>query len=223
MKKVSALLLSAMALSPLAAQAADTNWYGLIAVGQSSFDIDRSDLDGAINSVGLAVDSSDLDDTDTGYKIQAGYKFNENFALEGGYIDLGRATYNGDAEPSPVLGVDSFHLGADVKVYGANIDAVGILPFGSGFSAFGKAGIVLTYSDGSVSANASGEGGTGSIDDDDSETGVSPSLGVGLAYDLNETLSVRLEYQRIFAVKTADDDIDDIDVDLASIGLVARF
>jgi OOP family OmpA-OmpF porin len=223
MKTISALLLSAVALSPLAAHAQNSNWYAVLSVGQSTFDVDRSDLDSAIHGIGLAIDSSSLDDTDTGYKIQAGYKFSENFALEGGYMDLGRASYSGDALPDTFLGVDSFHLGADVQAYGFNIDAVGILPLGAGFSVFGKAGLVITQTEISVAANGSGVGGSASEDDDDTETNVAPSLGVGLTFDLTETLSARLEYQRVFAMKTAADDFDDIDADLASIGLVARF
>ena len=223
MKTISALVLSAVALSPLAVHAQDSNWYAVLSIGQSTFDVDEGDLDRAIKSVGLDVAKSDLDDTDTGYKIQAGYKFNENFAVEGGYMDLGRASYSGDAEPNALLGVDSFHLGADVKAYGFNVDAVGTLPLGAGFSVFGKAGLIITQTEVSAAANASGVGGSASEDEDDSETGVSPSLGVGVAFDLNETLSVRLEYQRIFAMKTAADDFDDIDADLASLGLVVRF
>jgi OOP family OmpA-OmpF porin len=221
MKTISALLLSAAALTPLAAHAADSNWYAVIALGQTSFDIDKGDLDGALNAAGLDVDSSKLDDNDTGYKIQAGYKFSENFALQGGYTELGRADYSGDAVPT--LLIDNFHLGADVKAYGFNIDAVGILPLGAGFSAFGKAGLVITETEVSASVDATGVGGSVSVDDDESETGVSPSIGLGLSFDLNETLSVRVEYERVFALKTADDDIDDIDADLATLGLVARF
>jgi OOP family OmpA-OmpF porin len=221
MKKISALLLSAMALSPLAAHAADSNWYALIAIGQSTFDVDKSPLDDTFGAADLAVDSSSLDDSDTGYKIQAGYKFSENFALEFGYMDFGRASYSGDAVPSE--DIFNFHLGADVKAYGFNVDAVGTLPLGSGFSVFGKAGLVLTRTEVSVSVSGSGVGGSASVDDDESETGAAPSLGVGVAFDLNDTLSVRLEYQRVFAMKTAADEFDDIDADLASIGLVARF
>lgn len=221
MKTISALVLSAAALSPLAAHAADSNWYALISIGQSTFDADEGDFDSAINSVGLDVDSSKLDDNDTGYKIQAGYKFNENFALEGGYVDLGRFSYSGDAVPAG--NITDLHLGADVKAYGFNIDAVGTLPLGAGFSVFAKAGLLLSYTEVTASVNASGVGGTANVDEDDDDWGAAPSAGVGVAFDFNDTLSVRLEYQRFFALKTGGDDSDDLDADLASIGLVARF
>lgn len=221
MKTISAMLLSAVALSPLAVHAADSNWYALVSIGQSTYDVDKSDLDGAITGAGLDVKSSKLDDTDTGYKIQAGYKFSENFAVEGGYVDFGRASYGGDAVPGN--GITSLHLGVDLKAYGFNVDAVGTLPLGAGFSAFAKAGAIITHTEGTASVNGSGVGGSVSEDTDGSETGLSPSIGLGLAFDLTDALSVRLEYQRFFALKTSDDDIDDIDVDLASLGLVVRF
>lgn len=218
MKTISAMLLSAVALSPLAAHAADSNWYALVAVGQSTYDADKSDGDDSIRDAGLPLVSSELDDNDTGYKIQAGYKFNENLAVEGGYVDLGRLNYNAE------LGMTNTILGGSASetldAYGFNIEAVGILPLGAGFSLFGKAGAILAVVKTDVSATASGLNGSVSLEDDDTKTSFKPAAGVGAAFDLNETLSVRVEYERFFDLKSADGDGD---IDLASIGLVARF
>jgi OOP family OmpA-OmpF porin len=218
MKKISALLLSMAALSPLAAHAEGSNWYAVISVGQSTFDADKSDFDDAAANAGLVISSSKLDDSDTGYKIQAGYKFNENLAVEGGYVDLGRLSLSADLGPQGPIA--SGHIGADLKAYGFNIDAVGILPLGAGFSVFAKAGAILARTESDISVTASGLGVSVSEDEDDSDTSLAPTAGVGLAFDLNDTLSVRLEYERFFSLKSDDADVD---VDLASIGLVARF
>jgi OOP family OmpA-OmpF porin len=218
MKTISALVLSAVALSPLAVHAQDSNWYAVLSIGQSTYDADKSDFDDAAADAGLGISSSKLDDNDTGYKVQAGYKFNENFAVEGGYVDLGRLTLSADLAPEAPI--TSGHVGADVKAYGFNVEAVGILPLGSGFSVFAKAGAILAITDSDVSAVASGQGVSASVDDDNSDTSFKPTAGVGAAFDLNETLSVRLEYERFFDLKV---DSDGFDADLASIGLVARF
>jgi OOP family OmpA-OmpF porin len=202
----------------LAAHAADSNWYAVISMGQSTFDADKSDFDDAAADAGLVVSSSKLDDNDTGYKIQAGYKFSENLAVEGGYVDLGRLSLSADLGPQgPIV---SGHVGADLKAYGFNIDAVGILPLGAGFSVFAKAGAILARTESDISVTASGQGTSVSLDEDDSDTSLAPTAGVGLAFDLNDTLSVRLEYERFFTLKSDDADVD---VDLAALGLVVRF
>lgn len=226
MKTISAMLLSAVALSPLAAHAADSNWYGVISIGQSTFDVDKSDFNDVVNDTAFATTvDSNLDDTDTGYKVQAGYKFNENFAVEGGYVDLGRMNYDtGITSTSPRAFTINGDAGAELQAYGFNVEAVGILPLSYGISLFGKAGAIIahTESDASVTATISNGVDTESVDEDGhkTETSLKPTVGVGFSVDLNETLSARLEYERFFGLKTEGDDVD---VDLASIGLVARF
>lgn len=226
MKKISALLLSMAALSPLAAHAEGSNWYAVISVGQSTYDVDKSDFDDVINGTAyITTVNSRLDDSDTGYKIQAGYKFNENFAIEGGYIDLGRMTYNtGVGSSAPTLISITGNSGAELKAYGFNAEAVGILPLGAGFSVFGKAGAIIahTEADATVTAKITDGVTTDNVDESThkTKTSLKPTVGAGISFDLNATLSARLEYQRFFGL---DADGDDIDADLASIGLVARF
>lgn len=70
------------------------------------------------------------DDTDTAYSIGFGYKFNNSIAIEGGYLDLGTASYSsGTLKASadvngfylgPVLSLplaDKFELNARAGVY----------------------------------------------------------------------------------------------------------
>ncbi|HEU5282508.1 MAG TPA: outer membrane beta-barrel protein, partial [Burkholderiales bacterium] len=49
--------------------------------------IGQSELKDACDGDGLTV--TDCDDTDTAWKLFAGYWFNKYFAVEGGYIDFG--------------------------------------------------------------------------------------------------------------------------------------
>lgn len=208
MKTISALLLSAAALSPLAAHAEGGTWYAAIAIGQSTYDADKGDADRSLNSAGFAITDSSLDDSDTGYKIMGGYKFNDNLAVEAGYVDLGHATYK--------VSVTGANAKLDLHAYGLSVDAVGTLPFGAGFSGYLRAGLIAAWVESDVSATGSG----GSASDDSTDSSVKPAAGVGLAYDLNETLTVRIEYERYFDLKS---DAGNGDIDLASVGLVARF
>jgi OmpA-OmpF porin, OOP family len=208
MKTISALLLSAVALSPLVAHAGN-NWYGVVSVGQSTYDASKSETDEALSDAGLTLLSSKLNDSDTGLKFQAGYQFTPNFAVEGGYVDLGRANYKVD-----LVGGNAK---VDLHAYGFNVDAVGVLPLGAGFSVFAKAGVIFARVDSDLSVN----GGNGSYSDDASKNSFKPTLGLGAAYELNETLSLRIEYERFSKLESSDD--GEGDIDLATLGLVARF
>ena len=70
----------------------------------------------------------------TGYKLFGGYKFNKNFALEGGYFDLGKFGFTATTVPAGTLN-------GNIKLKGLNLDAVGILPIAEKFSAFGRVGL----------------------------------------------------------------------------------
>src|SRR5205085_12419688 len=61
------------------------------------------------------------------------YKFNRNFAVEGGYFNLGKFGFTAHTSPAGTLE-------GSAKFQGANVDAVGILPLGGNFSAFARAG-----------------------------------------------------------------------------------
>ena len=91
-----------------------------------------------------AFDGSNVDDSDTGFKIFGGYTFNENFAVEVSYFDLGEAS---GREDFPPFGNVSFAVG----VSGLNASAVGRLPVTTMFSLFGKLGFASYDLDASVS------------------------------------------------------------------------
>ncbi len=49
-----------------------------------------------------SIDEFNADDSDTGFKVFGGYSFNENFAVEASYFDLGEAS--GAIEDFPSFG-----------------------------------------------------------------------------------------------------------------------
>lgn len=214
MKTIIAVLFSSLTLSTISH--ADNAWYGVFSAGKSKFKISENDINSSLADAGLTtIAASNLDEDDKGFKLQAGYRFNENFAVEGGFVDLGKLHYHADAT-SPMLAVGGFHVDASASVhaFGVNVDALGILPVGAGFSLFAKAGVIAARTETRLSV--------GIADDNTNATDVKPTFGIGAEYAMTDKLGVRLEFER-FSKLGDKNKTGEADVDLASIGLVAKF
>lgn len=225
MKKQSVVLCSLLAAAVSAH--AESGFYVAGSIGQSQFrdSSSKSDLDDILRSEGFGLSSSSLDKKDTGYKLQVGYQFNDNFAIEGGYVDLGKMTYkaNGSLSEPPISITGSTKI--DAEATGINLDGVLALPIGNSFSFFAKLGIidakvkVKTKMKGIASDGIS----SAPVEESESEssTKVKAHIGLGLAYNFYKGLSVRAELERFS--KLGDSDIGETDVDLFSLGLAYRF
>jgi OOP family OmpA-OmpF porin len=194
--------------SPYAA-AEDTGWYGGVNIGQSRAKIDDAGITSGLLGSGFTTTSISDDDRDTGYKLFGGYQFNKNFALEGGYFDLGRFGFTATTVPAGTL-----H--GNIKLKGLNFDAVGILPINEKFSAFGRAGV--NYAE--AKDSFSGTGLVNVTNPNPSKRETNYKFGVGIQYNLNESLGMRAEAER-YRVNDAVGNRGDID--LLSVGLVYRF
>lgn len=188
-------------------------------------DFSRTDLDFFIESQGDTVQTSKIDQNDTGYKLQLGYQFAPNFAIEGGYVNLGSIAYkytvpNGDTDANGNPLYDGKKLSYDTK--GWNIDGVLILPVNAGVSVFGKLGLIR--------AETKFKGTDyGSY----TNTKVAPLFGAGIAWNFYQGLSVRAEWERYFNLNqkktiTADtgefEQFDSrLNVDLFSVGVSYQF
>ena len=208
------ILLLALTGAILAAPAvADPGWYLGANVGGTKFDASAADLDSSWSSMGFTASSS-VDDTDTGYKLFAGYQFNTNFALEGGYVDLGKMKFSSTVTAAPA-GYVTGSISGDVKTKnGLYLDAVGILPVGNNFSVFGRLGVYSIKAE----LNASGPVGTVSSND----TGSDFHWGIGAGYDFTNNVGARLEWERFNKVGNKDK-TGEGDVDLWSAGIVYKF
>jgi OOP family OmpA-OmpF porin len=189
--------------------APDAGWYGGLGIGRSSASIDNARITSNLLGSGFATSSISNDDTDTGYKLFAGYKFNRNFALEGGYFDLGRFGFTATTVPAGTLN-------GSIKLSGINLDAVGILPINERFSAFGRVGV--NYAE--ASDSFSGTGAVSVPNSNPSKREANLKFGGGLQYDFNRSLGMRLEAER-YRINDAVGSKGD--VDLLSVGLVYRF
>jgi OOP family OmpA-OmpF porin len=154
-----------------------------------------------------SIISASLDDSDTSFSLSLGYKINPNFAIEGGYIDLGELTVNATSTggffyaPGPVT--------VKVEADGLFFDAKGILPINEQFSLYGKLGLLMWDEKGTLSDV------TGSISADDDGTDV--FFGVGASFNISEKISLNADFSR-YAV-----DEDSTDVDVLSVGIQFGF
>src|SRR5450759_5410742 len=119
--------------SPFAV-AADSGWLAGVNIGQSRAKIDDSRIAANLLGSGFTTTSMVDDNRDTRYKIFAGYTFNKNFSLEGGYFNVGQFGYTATTNPPGTLS-------GKIKLQGFNLDAVGILPITEKLSAFGRLGL----------------------------------------------------------------------------------
>jgi OOP family OmpA-OmpF porin len=190
------------------AMADETGWYGGVSVGQSGATIDDAKISSGLRGGGLTTTSITSDNRDNGYKLFAGYQFNRNFALEGGYSDLGNFGYRAATVPTGTLS-------GNIKLRGLNLDAVGILPITPKFSIFGRFG--LNYAE--TRDSFSGTGLVSVSDPSPSTHDTNYKFGLGLQYAFSESLAMRAEVER-YRINDAVGGKGDMD--LASVGLVYR-
>lgn len=190
----------------------DTFWYMGGNIGQSKAKIDDARITGSLSGAGLPSSISD-DNKGNAFKLFGGYQFNRNFALEGGYFNLGEFGYTATTVPPALAGT----LNGKIKLQGLNLDAVGMLPFGDQFSVFGRLGLQYAQakdtftSTGAIAAPANPS---------PSKNALNFKVGVGAQYDFNRSLGMRVEAERY----RIDDAINNKgDIDLYSVGLIYRF
>ena len=192
--------------SPFAV-ADDSFWYGGINIGQSRAKIDDARITSQI--VGAGPVSITDNNSDTAYKLFGGYQFNKNFALEGGYFNLGKFGYTATV-PAPGT------LSGNIKLQGLNLDAVGILPITEKFSAFGRLGVQYAQAKDSFA-------GTGAVtvtNPNPSKNATNYKAGVGVQYDFTQSFGMRAEAERY----RIDDAVGNKgDINMYSVGLIYRF
>ena len=189
--------------------AEDAGWYTGFNAGQSRAKIDDARIaDGLLND-GFTTTSISNDDRHFGFKAFGGYEFNRYFALEGGYFNLGKFGFTADTSPAG-------SLRGDIKLQGANFDAVGSVPLGDKFSLFARAGV--NYAD--TKDSFAGTGSVAVIDPSPHRWAANYKFGFGAEYDFTRFIGMRIEAERY----RVDDAVGNKgDVDLYSAGLVFKF
>jgi OOP family OmpA-OmpF porin len=207
MNKQLLLLAISAALGVSSVQAADTGFYVGGSLGQSKInDFSGSDIDADLATNYSIISTTSTDDTDTGWKVFAGYQFMKYLAVEGAYVGSGKFKAN-SIVTSPSAGI----VDTEIKTDAWTISALGILPLGDSFSLFGRVGVNFWSAD--ISATGSGGGGTAAYSE--SDDGTDWVYGVGAAYKFTDNFSVRGEWERY--------DFGDGDADLLSAGVSWSF
>jgi OOP family OmpA-OmpF porin len=156
--------------------------------GYAGLNLGRSDY-----NIGCAGTSCDNNGNTA--KVYLGGKFNNNFGLELGYVNMGTGNF----------------AGGDVKAQGLNVSLVGGVPVGSSSSIFGKIGTTAgrTRVSGTIPTAATG-----------SEDGWGMSYGVGALIGISPNWGVRLDADRYrFDFRG----IGDKNVDTLTVGLQYNF
>ena len=169
--------------SPLAGAQDVGNYIGF-GIGPSKANIHDERIKSQLAGGGLATTSIDDDDKDVAFKLFGGHKFNRNFAVEGGYFNLGKFGFTAHTSPAGTLE-------GSAKFQGANVDAVGILPLGSNFSAFARAG--LTYAQ--TKDSFKGTGAVAVSDPSPSKNALNYKFGLGAQYDFTPSLGLRADWE----------------------------
>ncbi len=204
--------LGLMALAAIASPyvlAQDAGWYMGANVGQSRATIDDARITSGLQAGGFTSSTITDDDRSTGFKIFGGYQLNKNFAIEGGYFNLGEFGYSATTVPAGTLR-------GDIKVQGLNLDLVGILPITEKFSAFGRAGV--NYAE--AKDRFAGTGAVRVTNPNPSKRAANYKVGLGMQYAFTDALAVRGEVER-YRINDAVGNKGD--VDMISVGLVYRF
>ena len=187
-------------------------WYGAASGGSSTTSIKNSDI--GVGTAGVTTSSVSKNESSSGYKLQLGYQFNPHFAVEGGYVDLGK--FKGTNNTSTPAG----SLSNEMSATGWNATAVGLLPMSEKFIALGKAGLLLSSAKYDLSTTGSMT--TGSMPRSGSKSDINLIYGLGLQYNLNKTLAFRAEFETFTDIRGGDS-VEKRDVVLYSAGLIVKF
>jgi len=169
----------------------------------ASFGSTEVDLDAITPGAGTT-----LDDEDSGYKIYGGYNLNENFALEGSYVDFGEIAMIAPTGAQFIASGVLLQATTDINL-SASSDAftfagVGKMDVGIG-NIFGKLGLAMWDSE--TTSNIAAFNTT--------DDGTDLFFGFGIDIGVTEALVARFEYEMY--------ELDDDEVDMMSLGLHVAF
>jgi OOP family OmpA-OmpF porin len=204
--------------APLLAYAAGP--YIGASVGQAWVDASAREIEAAFSSDdGFVASGTTIDDSDTGWKAYVGYRFNPFFAIEGGYVDLGKATFSTNivSAPSPYDAFTPFQIHGTAEATGYNLTAIVGMPLGSAAFLFAKGGAF--YWDADFTETIPGFGTRVARSESDTKL----TYGAGLELGLSHGLRIRGEWERFEEVGSGIGGREGTDVDLASVGLMYEF
>lgn len=173
---------------------AQSDWYVGAAVGQADIDYNAADLTSDLASLDWTIENATVDHSSTAWKVYGGWAMNKYFALELGWVELGKVDTRFGASVPPNE-IDNL-LADTASVHpltGDGVTAAAVLrwPFADIFAVHVKAGLFAWNSDVDVRVV---QGGTGQVLSDDS--GTDAMYGLGLEWKFVDRWSLTMEWER---------------------------
>jgi OmpA-OmpF porin, OOP family len=176
----------AIAQSSSAVSWAESYYYVGIAGGEARSQFDEQRLVSSQLSPGVIGSGITGHDTrDGAWRIFGGYQFNRYWALELGYVDLGRFSFTSSIYPTG-------SLNGELKARGDTLDLVGTMPITDNFSIIGRIG--ANYSRTQSAFN--GTGNAALVNGNPSNRKTNMKAGAGLQYAFSPNFMVRAEGER---------------------------
>jgi OOP family OmpA-OmpF porin len=199
--------LGALLASPALAQ--DSYSYFGLSVGKSRANLDNQGIANSVIAPGQTASVTTSSPKDTGYKVFGGYQLNRNLAFELGFFRLGEFEFGANTTPAGALK-------GQVRVQGANLDLVGLVPLSENFSLLGRLGVQYAR----IRDNFSGSGTTVVTNPAPSHRNTNYKVGVGAQYAFSQSVQMRLEAERY----RVDDALGrDVNANMYSVGFVFPF
>ena len=155
------------------------------------------------------------DDTDVGWKVFGGYKFNRYFAVEGGSVDFGQSDLD-----SLFINVNTLEIVPGtlvVKIDGFFVSGLLEWPLGNSFSLFTKLGMIYWDIEFGVTDIVENDALVG----DEDENGTDLFYGLGAQYNFTNQFGIRAEWEKFNNI--GESEIGTTDIDLISGSLILKF
>jgi hypothetical protein len=199
--------------------------YGSVQIGQTSY---TENQDGNVETLleilevnGIEFQNLEIEteDSDIGYELAFGYRFHRYFAAEISLAQFGELSNKatGDLDSGGVLEPASGEL--TFNALGPVFSAIGILPIGEHFEAYGRLGYLFASTEREFVLRVDGQTAGTLTAKGDSQNVV---YGLGVSWHINQVYSIRAEYQQIDEVgqvsRTGTEDLATM-----NLGLIMRF
>lgn len=205
-KRLTVAMLAITAVGGIAPAAAQGPFYGVVGVGRSTIDVDPSSVDSFVLGNGLTTSSTTTSTKDYGWKLQLGFPISSAVAIEGGYMNLGRAKFTNTNNLYTSTG--------DKKASLFNVDLVAKMPLNQSFSLLGRVGAYRWETESNVPTSA---GMTSRTDD-----GFDWKFGAGVQYDFTNTFALRGAFDRFNGIGSSTT-TGDSKANLLSVDAVLKF
>ena len=178
-------------------------------VSHSNLSLDKGAFHKDLTAAGATGLSSKDDGSGNQWRIQAGYKFNPNLAIEGGYIDLGQANYKANFAGGSA--------NATEKAGGFDLAVLGMYPITDSLSVFAKGGVIVAKVDTKLNSAV-----LPAVYVSDSSTEVRPLAGAGFTYGVIKNVDLRFDYDHVFGIGNSSKGVS-MDDNIVSAGISYSF